>query len=56
MELSEIARVMGITQGAAKVHLFRATHGVRATLRMSDCQGARPHCSLIVVDIRHQQI
>jgi RNA polymerase sigma-70 factor (ECF subfamily) len=29
MELLEIARVMGIKEGAVKVHLFRAVHTVR---------------------------
>jgi DNA-directed RNA polymerase specialized sigma24 family protein len=29
MELLEIANVMGVTEGAVKVHLFRAVHTVR---------------------------
>lgn len=32
MEIHEIATVMGITEGAAKVHLFRAVQRVRKTL------------------------
>jgi RNA polymerase sigma-70 factor (ECF subfamily) len=36
MELNEIAEVMGITEGSVKVHLFRAVHAVRKTLRIRD--------------------
>ncbi len=35
MELSEIAAVMGITEGSVKVHLFRAVHTIRERLRRS---------------------
>ena len=35
MELSEIARAMGIGEGSVKVHLFRAVHAVRERLRRS---------------------
>jgi RNA polymerase sigma-70 factor, ECF subfamily len=34
MELHEIAAVMGVTEGSVKVHLFRAVHAVRKTLRI----------------------
>jgi RNA polymerase sigma-70 factor (ECF subfamily) len=34
MELNEIAQVLGITEGSVKVHLFRAVHAVRKTLRI----------------------
>ena len=35
MEMAEIAAAMGITQGAVKVHLFRAVQAVRKRLRIS---------------------
>jgi DNA-directed RNA polymerase specialized sigma24 family protein len=35
MELSEIAQVMGITEGSVKVHLFRAVHAIRKRLGRS---------------------
>src|SRR5215468_953611 len=35
MELSEIARAMGIGEGSVKVHLFRAVHTIRKRLRRS---------------------
>ena len=35
MELSEIAKAMGISEGSVKVHLFRAVHKVRKRLRRS---------------------
>jgi RNA polymerase sigma-70 factor (ECF subfamily) len=34
MELHEIAQVMGVSDGSVKVHLFRAVHAVRKTLRI----------------------
>lgn len=36
MELSEIAGVMGITENAVKVHLFRAVHAIRKKLRVEE--------------------
>jgi RNA polymerase sigma-70 factor (ECF subfamily) len=35
MELLEIADVMGISESAVKVHLFRAVHAVRKRLRIT---------------------
>jgi RNA polymerase sigma-70 factor, ECF subfamily len=35
MELLEIAKAMGISEGSVKVHLFRAVHTVRDRLRRS---------------------
>jgi len=35
MQVPEIARAMRITEGAVKVHLFRAVHAVRERLRRS---------------------
>jgi RNA polymerase sigma-70 factor (ECF subfamily) len=35
MELSEIAKAMGIGEGSVKVHLFRAVHTIRKRLRRS---------------------
>jgi RNA polymerase sigma-70 factor (ECF subfamily) len=35
MELSEIAKVMGVSEGAVKTHLFRAVHAVRKRLGRS---------------------
>jgi RNA polymerase sigma-70 factor, ECF subfamily len=32
LELSEIAKVMGVSEGTVKVHLFRAVHAVRKRL------------------------
>jgi RNA polymerase sigma-70 factor (ECF subfamily) len=34
MELHEIAQAMGVSDGSVKVHLFRAVHAVRKTLRI----------------------
>lgn len=34
MDLSEIGAVMGITENAVKVHLFRAVHSIRKKLRV----------------------
>jgi RNA polymerase sigma-70 factor (ECF subfamily) len=36
MDLSEISSAMGITEGAVKVHLFRAVKSVRKTLQISE--------------------
>jgi len=33
MDLLEIAAAMGLTEGAVKVHLFRAVHDVRVRIR-----------------------
>ena len=35
MELSEVAKVMGVSEGAVKTHLFRAVHAVRKRLGRS---------------------
>ena len=39
LELAEIATVMGITHGAAKVHLFRAIQSIRRILRIQASSG-----------------
>jgi RNA polymerase sigma-70 factor (ECF subfamily) len=36
MDLREIAEIMGVTDGAVKVHLFRAVQAVRKTLRIGN--------------------